>query len=137
MFAAWLAYRTLGGDKEYINISQVIAMRFDANKTRMRLLLRNGAEVTIIIHPAWREVIEEELFGSLKTTGIVVDLTEPPPSKLSPEESELLDKIISEALFTVAQEQQEKEQQEKEGEQGGEQSSGEQATGEQATDETQ
>lgn len=135
MFAAWIAYRTLGGDKEYINISQVLAMRFDANRTRMRLLLRNGAEVTIVIHPSWREIIEEELFGSLKTTGIVVDLTEPPPTKLSPEESELLDKIISEALFTVAREQQQ-EQQEKEGEQGGE-TEEQQSSGEQATDEAQ
>jgi len=67
----------------------------------MKLLLRNGTEICILIPPQWREVIENELFGGIKSAGFVVDLTELPPARLSPEESALLDKIINDALWGI------------------------------------
>lgn len=101
MFMTWITHRTLSGEKEFINLAHVVVLRFDPYLSRMKLLLRNGTEICILIPPQWREVIENELFGGIKSAGFVVDLTELPPARLSPEESALLDKIINDAINDV------------------------------------
>jgi len=81
-------------------------------KTCMGILLQDGTQIVILIPPQWSEVVEDELWGTLKRAGLVLDFTEAPPLRMTPLESELLDKIITDALLHTFEEGEQHEHEE-------------------------